>query len=502
MQQPASALGQHQQPAAPLPRLLSGGRPPSGAGGGGGGSPRPRPVWRLISPSSSPPSTNSKGQAPEDKAGSEAEERQKRCSHCGSQHSSGEWCRHKATGLHLCAACGQFSRNHDGSLPSREVLQQRRLFPRGTKEEIAQRRCRQCGSRSPGNGSKASWLRHPATKEGWYCESCCRKARRRLEQQQAAGSSGEGKAEDGEHGGAPALRLDPQQQQQRLSAPTALRHRSASGAGQTARRPAPAHGGSGVGSGGGGNRPAAQPKEQPLASVGGPAAAARKRDRGGQGSSQQQPRAPRQEAAAAMVHLAGGVKRRKAQHPQRLSVPPPLPATQQQEQQEQEQGQQHQAPPPPRPLPLVQQPPQPGPQQQEQQQQPSQPAPQQEQQQPPPLPPPPPAGQQAQLPPPPPPAEQLPADLLGLVQQAMGEAEAAAAGLSFELLAAFVPLADNMEARKVRAAARGATVAPSGCSCLYHGHLFRHCSLHPCHGSRQPSCTACCSAASGPRPQP
>lgn len=40
---------------------------------------------------------------------------------------------------------------------------------------MAQRRCLQCGSASPGGGKQSHWRRHPATSEGWLCVPCyCR----------------------------------------------------------------------------------------------------------------------------------------------------------------------------------------------------------------------------------------------------------------------------------------------------------------------------------------
>ena len=48
-----------------------------------------------------------------------------RCSHCGSDYSSGSWGRHKATGQRLCCACIQYARKHAGNLPSEAVLTQR-----------------------------------------------------------------------------------------------------------------------------------------------------------------------------------------------------------------------------------------------------------------------------------------------------------------------------------------------------------------------------------------
>ena len=66
----------------------------------------------------------------------------------------------------LCRACGQYSDYNGGKLPPPEVLAQRQQFPRGTKEEIARRRCLQCGARSPGTKKKACWYRHLVTREG------------------------------------------------------------------------------------------------------------------------------------------------------------------------------------------------------------------------------------------------------------------------------------------------------------------------------------------------
>ena len=50
--------------------------------------------------------------------------------------------------------------------------------------QARQRRCFQCGSRSPGNYATASWRRHPATGQEWLCCSCGRRADRVFQTQQ------------------------------------------------------------------------------------------------------------------------------------------------------------------------------------------------------------------------------------------------------------------------------------------------------------------------------
>ena len=110
----------------------------------------------------------------------EKEQQGMACSHRSTAHSSA-WHWHK--GQRLCAACDQALRD-SGRLPSLATLQRRQQFPRGTKEEIAQRRCLQCGARSPGTRVKACWRRHPVTREGWYCERCYDSVRRRIKNEQ------------------------------------------------------------------------------------------------------------------------------------------------------------------------------------------------------------------------------------------------------------------------------------------------------------------------------
>ena len=99
---------------------------------------------------------------------------QRRCSHCGSSHSSSHWKKHPTSGQQLCNACCKYAQKHGGQLPPDSVLQRRPAEPRrlGTKEEMAQRRCLQCGSASPGNGQGACWRRNPATGEEWVCAPC------------------------------------------------------------------------------------------------------------------------------------------------------------------------------------------------------------------------------------------------------------------------------------------------------------------------------------------
>ena len=101
---------------------------------------------------------------------------EKRCTHCGSSHSLHRWRFHPTSGQRLCNACAQYADNHGGQLPPDSVLQRRPAQPRrmaDVREEIAQRRCLQCGSASPGGGKWAHWRSHPATGEGWLCGPCC-----------------------------------------------------------------------------------------------------------------------------------------------------------------------------------------------------------------------------------------------------------------------------------------------------------------------------------------
>ena len=98
----------------------------------------------------------------------------KRCSHCGSSYTSGHWRCHPTSGQRMCSACRAYADHHGGQLPPDSVLQQRPAEPRrqGTREEIAQRRCLQCGWTSSGSGKRACWRRHPDTGKQWLCEPC------------------------------------------------------------------------------------------------------------------------------------------------------------------------------------------------------------------------------------------------------------------------------------------------------------------------------------------
>ena len=144
----------------------------------------------------------------------------KRCTHCGSSHTSGYWRSHPTSGQRLCNACGKYADNHGVQLPPDSVLQRRPAQPRrrGTRDEIAQRRCLQCGSASPGSSKRAKWNRHPATGEEWLCHPCHMRARRQLrkqqrrqaeaaaaeeEQQQPGHGSGVGDAPEGEQAPSP-----------------------------------------------------------------------------------------------------------------------------------------------------------------------------------------------------------------------------------------------------------------------------------------------------------
>ena len=127
-----------------------------------------RQQWRLTM---SPPGD------PED-GGDE-----KRCSHCGSSHTSQRWRRHPTSGQLLCGACGQYAVSQGGQLPPDSVLQRRPVQPRhmaDVRRGMAQRRCLQCGSASPGGGKRPCWYRHPATGEKWLCGPCCKRIYDRL----------------------------------------------------------------------------------------------------------------------------------------------------------------------------------------------------------------------------------------------------------------------------------------------------------------------------------
>ena len=123
----------------------------------------------------------------------------------------------------LCQACGQYSDYNGGKLPPPEVLARRHRLPksRGTKEEIARRRCLQCGARSPGTSVKACWLRHPVTRAGWYCKPCYDKECRRLKKEQQAGSG--------------TSTQQPSQQQQQPSRPPPLPQQSGAAGGPPAQ---------------------------------------------------------------------------------------------------------------------------------------------------------------------------------------------------------------------------------------------------------------------------
>lgn len=87
------------------------------------------------------------------------------------------WRHHPTSGQRLCNASRCYVDKHGGQLPPASQLQRRPIEPynRGTREEMAQRRCLQCGSASPGGGKQSHWRRHPATSEGWLCVPCyCR----------------------------------------------------------------------------------------------------------------------------------------------------------------------------------------------------------------------------------------------------------------------------------------------------------------------------------------
>ena len=156
----------------------------------------------------------------------EAEE-EKRCSHCGSQHTSGGWKRHASSGQRLCAACGRYAYKHSGQLPPVSVLQHRPAEPRrkGTKEEMAQRRCLLCGSASPGNGKFACWNRHPLTGAEWLCRPCWGRAdyqlkprKDRRQKRQLGAASGDAGEEEGEEAPQQPRQRRQQRQRQQLRA--------------------------------------------------------------------------------------------------------------------------------------------------------------------------------------------------------------------------------------------------------------------------------------------
>ena len=111
----------------------------------------------------------------------------KRCTHCGSSHSSSYWRNHPTSGHRLCNACRKYAERNSGQLPPDSVLQRRSAQPRrmaDVRKEMAQRRCLTCGSASPGAGKRPQWYRHPATGEEWLCGTCNSRARRQLKKQQ------------------------------------------------------------------------------------------------------------------------------------------------------------------------------------------------------------------------------------------------------------------------------------------------------------------------------
>jgi len=166
---------------------------------------------------------------------------EKRCSHCGSHHTSGShWLRHPTTSQRLCNACWHYAHTHDSQLPPNSVLQRRPAEPRrltDVRREMAQRRCLQCGSASPGNGKRPCWHRHPATGEAWLCSLCYnrvdwqvnqRRQKRQQRKQQAPEEcsmqlgSGSGKAGRAEGEQARAVQAPPQRKrklQQELHGP-------------------------------------------------------------------------------------------------------------------------------------------------------------------------------------------------------------------------------------------------------------------------------------------
>ena len=138
-------------------------------------------------------------------------EEEERCSHCGTRHSSAGWWQHPTNGR-LCNTCYKYAARNGTLLPT-GVLQRRLQQPRGTKEEIAQRCCLECGSASPGPAGNSRWVCNPLTGEEWLCKTCHSRIYLQLKKQRQA-QEGED-AEDEEAQEAPAAQQQQQQQQQR-----------------------------------------------------------------------------------------------------------------------------------------------------------------------------------------------------------------------------------------------------------------------------------------------
>ena len=112
---------------------------------------------------------------------------EKRCTHCGSSHTTVHWRNHPTSGQSLCNACRKYADRNRGQLPPDSVLQRRPAQPRlmaDVRKEMSQRRCLQCGSGSPGRGVRACWHRHPATGEEWLCWPCSGRIYKQLKRQQ------------------------------------------------------------------------------------------------------------------------------------------------------------------------------------------------------------------------------------------------------------------------------------------------------------------------------
>ena len=190
--------------------------PPMGGSGSGGSAPGPEAplttVGQLASSLQADAALPAMAQ-PEPQAaqegematavaanGEQAEAEVECCSHCSATRTSGKWRRHPTSSQRLCNACGDYASRHGGQLLEESVLQRRPAEPqrRGSKEEIAQRRCLQCGSASPGGGTRATWLRHPLTGQEWLCKPCYNSAqlRKKRRQQQDGGSSSGGEEEE------------------------------------------------------------------------------------------------------------------------------------------------------------------------------------------------------------------------------------------------------------------------------------------------------------------
>ena len=211
---------------------------------------------------------------------------EKRCTHCGSSHTSGHWKYHPTSGQRLCNACRAYAGKHDGELPPNSVMmQRRRVQPRrmaDVQKEMAQRRCLHCGSASPGSGMKACWNRHPATGEEWLCKCCHQRACRQLKKQQQQaeteameevhrpGHSSEARVPEGQQAPTPQLRpISRKRRQERHDSEGAVPTAFRDGPATAAKRRADSHRLPAAGSGGSGaEREAAQRRTPAVGPVG------------------------------------------------------------------------------------------------------------------------------------------------------------------------------------------------------------------------------------------